>query len=226
MIDFYLNAIRVKIKMADISTLMVNDRHNRTKPETLTKHTPDSFDIKSTLYNKMHQMKIILLILVITLAIYICRIPVPGRLNILSRNIILKNLNLLRTSQHVQHGAQCPDVEQLAFGQWERWNASQIRLSDVQDVESYHKRQWQYLGLPQSIQRADNKCGNLAYRGGFWVARANCDPKGKTPCCYDNVCQAKTIEECRCKGCYDLRREVMAEFANWVPHNKKCKVVY
>ena len=134
-------------------------------------------------------------------------------------------LAAITSSEHIQSPQKCPDMEQLAFGHWERWNASRITQSDIEDVNTYHIHQWKRLGIPLSLQREDKKCGNVAYRPGYWVSRANCNPDGPTPCCYDNVCQSKSMADCQCQGCYDLRQEVKAEFADWVPKNKNCKVI-
>ena len=120
----------------------------------------------------------------------------------------------------------CPNVEDLTKGRWKPWPKSRINTSDFHEVEEFYLRRRQMSKLPATLQRNDNKCGNLPYwKGGFWVQRALCNPKGSTPCCYNNVCQNISKEKCHCKGCYDLRREVHAEIADWIPQNQQCKVL-
>ena len=125
---------------------------------------------------------------------------------------------------HMLSPQECPDVEQLAIGHWKRWDASRITQSDIEDVNRYNILQWKRLSIPLSLEREDKKCGNVAYGPGRWISTANCNPEGATPCCYDNVCQSKSMADCQCQGCYDLRLELKAELADWVPKNKNCKV--
>ncbi|KAH9507519.1 hypothetical protein Btru_051339 [Bulinus truncatus] len=64
--------------------------------------------------------------------------------------------------------------------------------------------------------------GNTVYEGRNWF-RALCNPKGDTPCCYNNVCVNKSTFECHCPMCYDLRSKIHAELADWIPDDPKCK---
>ena len=167
------------------------------------------------------------LLINVVICICICKytLSVPSRRASYSRYGYSQILAAIMSYERVRSPQECPDVEQLTIGHWERWNASRITQSDIEDVNTYHIHQWKRLGIPLSLQREDKKCGNVPYGPGRWVSRANCNPEGTTPCCYDNVCQSKSMVDCQCQGCYDLRREVKAEFADWVPKNTKCKVI-
>ncbi|XP_046381733.2 uncharacterized protein LOC124152736 [Haliotis rufescens] len=74
-----------------------------------------------------------------------------------------------------------------------------------------------------SLERVDKRCGDISYPGSGWF-RALCEPKGTSPCCYGNVCQMKTVEECACDGCYDLRSPIHAEYSTWIPRDSRCKM--
>lgn len=81
--------------------------------------------------------------------------------------------------------------------------------------------------MPPGNQRPDKKCGNIGWgdlniKGLRWF-RALCDPDGDNPCCYNNKCVNKTMEECRCTNCLDMRRPVQAEYATWQPVHPSCK---
>ncbi|XP_050413278.1 uncharacterized protein LOC126827784 [Patella vulgata] len=76
--------------------------------------------------------------------------------------------------------------------------------------------------IPKNYQMKNGKCGNIQYPdSGF---RALCDPKGPTPCCYEGHCVSKSIEDCKCEECYDLRQRLSAESSTWVPSHHGCQL--
>ncbi|KAK6168169.1 hypothetical protein SNE40_022047 [Patella caerulea] len=79
-------------------------------------------------------------------------------------------------------------------------------------------------GLPTTLQRKDKKCGNVNFLKTGRHFRALCDQYGSTPCCYNNTCVAKDIEECRCKDCFDTRQVLHAEYADWLPSDARCNI--
>ncbi|KAK6168103.1 hypothetical protein SNE40_021996 [Patella caerulea] len=79
-------------------------------------------------------------------------------------------------------------------------------------------------GLPTTLQRKDKKCGNVTLLPNLLWFRALCDQYGSIPCCYNNKCVAKEVEECRCKDCFDTRQVLHAEYADWLPSDKRCNI--
>ena len=72
---------------------------------------------------------------------------------------------------HMLSPQQCPDVEQLAIGHWERWNTSRITKEEIEDIKRYNIHQWKRFKLPLTLQREDKKCGNVPYGPGWWISR-------------------------------------------------------
>ncbi|KAH9507552.1 hypothetical protein Btru_051433 [Bulinus truncatus] len=64
--------------------------------------------------------------------------------------------------------------------------------------------------------------GNVNYEDLGWF-RAVCNPNGATPCCFNNMCVNKTVQECQCTECYDFRPKVYAELADWIPDDPTCR---
>ncbi|KAK7494332.1 hypothetical protein BaRGS_00014435, partial [Batillaria attramentaria] len=94
---------------------------------------------------------------------------------------------------------------------------------------SIHFKFRQNQGVPPGFQRPDGRCGNVTLKDivpgmhpALWY-RALCDPDGRTPCCYDNVCVNKPKEKCTCRNCYDQRRMIHAEYATWHAENPECQ---
>ncbi|CAH1780199.1 unnamed protein product, partial [Owenia fusiformis] len=56
--------------------------------------------------------------------------------------------------------------------------------------------------------------------------RALCYPSSPRACCFKNQCQNKTIEQCTCEDCLDLRQRIVAERHHWYPHSKQCQMTY
>ncbi|KAK7480088.1 hypothetical protein BaRGS_00028648 [Batillaria attramentaria] len=78
--------------------------------------------------------------------------------------------------------------------------------------------------MPEGLDRADKKCGNVGLPGVSGWIRALCDADGDTPCCYDNVCVNKSTEQCKCSNCVDLRQVIHAEHATWRPDDPSCQM--
>ncbi|ESO92523.1 hypothetical protein LOTGIDRAFT_232991 [Lottia gigantea] len=96
-----------------------------------------------------------------------------------------------------------------------------------QKIEKFLKYARNGQGIPKTLQRPDKKCGNLPYmgqKGNFF--RALCNPKGSTPCCENNKCVWKSLEECQCSNCLDERQSIHAEYSQWIPTDKTCSIRY
>nr|KAI8748434.1 hypothetical protein BgiMline_017866 [Biomphalaria glabrata] len=120
------------------------------------------------------------------------------------------------------HFTSCPDVlNRMVVGHWSNRNYT---AQELEEVESGVLRLRQFHKIPDSLQRNDTRCGNIGLEGLF-VFRALCNPKGPTPCCYNNVCANKTVQECQCPQCYDLRKKLHAELADWIPDDPTCKIL-
>ncbi|BFY99604.1 hypothetical protein BsWGS_02643 [Bradybaena similaris] len=120
----------------------------------------------------------------------------------------------------------CPNVlDNMVVGRWVQDRPNQTEMAAVVEfnriIQAVH-------GIPQTLQRKDKRCGNVNMVGtgkrGVIPFRALCDPNGSTPCCFENKCVFKDIEQCRCKGCYDLRQKLHAELSTWIPANQSCKI--
>ncbi|XP_055895758.1 uncharacterized protein LOC106074455 isoform X2 [Biomphalaria glabrata] len=120
------------------------------------------------------------------------------------------------------HFTSCPDVlNRMVVGHWSNRNYT---AQELEEVESGVLRLRQFHKIPDSLQRNDSRCGNIGLEGLF-VFRALCNPKGPTPCCYNNVCANKTVQECQCPQCYDFRTKLHAELADWIPDDPTCKIL-
>ncbi|KAL8592913.1 hypothetical protein ACOMHN_050740 [Nucella lapillus] len=75
------------------------------------------------------------------------------------------------------------------------------------------------------MQRPDNRCGNVnvGSTGMLPYFKALCDPDGAKPCCYHHVCRNKTIQECACANCEDMRTHIQAEYATWRTVDPSCQ---
>ena len=80
-------------------------------------------------------------------------------------------------------------------------------------------------GTPKGVQRPDKRCGNLAVgtKGRLFWFRALCDSEGATPCCYNYVCVNRTMDQCTCPDCIDMRRPLHAEYSTWQPTDAACR---
>ncbi|XP_005100769.1 uncharacterized protein LOC101853007 [Aplysia californica] len=79
-----------------------------------------------------------------------------------------------------------------------------------------------YFKLPPTLQRDDGHCGNVNFKGRMF--RALCNPDGPTPCCFEFQCASKSVDQCRCSTCFDLRREMHADFGSYVLKDPACKM--
>ncbi|XP_071096931.1 uncharacterized protein [Haliotis cracherodii] len=120
---------------------------------------------------------------------------------------------------------KCPNVlEQASIGRWVKHSFNATQLQELERF--YHTVLKDRAPLPSTLQRSDGKCGNTTYDSSPATAhwRAVCSPIGKTPCCYNNQCVARSVEGCRCEHCFDLRSEIHAEMAEWVPSDVRCRL--
>ncbi|XP_059142496.1 uncharacterized protein LOC131930126 [Physella acuta] len=115
----------------------------------------------------------------------------------------------------------CTNVSQeMTRGHWVQNN---FTLDQLQEIEDFLSRTRAYHKFPAGLQRDDMKCGDVNFPG-LWWGRAVCNPSGSTPCCWEKTCVAKSVEHCRCPRCYDMRQQIHAELATWVPDNPRCQV--
>ncbi|KAK3758809.1 hypothetical protein RRG08_030620 [Elysia crispata] len=120
-----------------------------------------------------------------------------------------------------------PVLNRASFG---RWRPRAHTPEEKAAVDKFLVTVRGYQKLPVSVQRKDNKCGNTnmakhGRRSGLFWYKALCNPLGPKSCCYSNhTCVNLTEKECRCEGCQDLRQQIHAELATWVPHDKNCKL--
>ncbi|XP_046566728.1 uncharacterized protein LOC124275289 isoform X3 [Haliotis rubra] len=113
--------------------------------------------------------------------------------------------------------SRCPSVLQ---------NMTQGHWRTRQLTEAQKNRSYQYFyqkGVPKSLQRPDNRCGNVGYTNVTTFLRAICSPTGPTPCCYNFKCVKKTEAQCRCKNCWDIRQQIHAEYSTWTPSDPRCR---
>ncbi|CAL1545459.1 unnamed protein product [Lymnaea stagnalis] len=115
----------------------------------------------------------------------------------------------------------CPGVlDRMLTGRWDLKNHS---AKELEEVEIFMSKTRAYHKLPPTLQREDKKCGNINFPGTNWHG-AVCNPKGDTPCCMNNFCVSKTIHECQCPECLDMRQQIHAEFATWIPADPTCQM--
>ncbi|KAL8616008.1 hypothetical protein ACOMHN_014970 [Nucella lapillus] len=70
----------------------------------------------------------------------------------------------------------------------------------------------------------NTRCGNLSVGDKHLnYFKALCDPDGATPCCYNHVCRNKSIHECACANCEDMRTPIQAEYATWRTEDTSCQ---
>ncbi|XP_050390823.2 uncharacterized protein LOC126809979 [Patella vulgata] len=126
------------------------------------------------------------------------------------------------SSTYTSEDTVCPGVfSHMTRGYWKPLPHFTRELVEilVQRFRTQYARNWQ---IRESYQRKDGKCGNVNFSGAN--LRALCDPKGPTPCCYEGYCVSKSIEDCKCEECYDLRQRISAESSTWVPSHHACQV--
>ncbi|RUS70822.1 hypothetical protein EGW08_021414 [Elysia chlorotica] len=121
------------------------------------------------------------------------------------------------TGQRGAHHVGCKGVlTRAVVGKWIPRAYSQVELDTIQ---SFLNKTRDNMGLPPSLQRDDKKCDKITYK---WF-RALCNPFGGSPCCEETHCVSRSVEECQCDGCMDLRQQVHAELATWVPVDTDCQ---
>ncbi|CAG5114602.1 unnamed protein product [Candidula unifasciata] len=163
--------------------------------------------------------------------IYIVVIFLPAAvLMLLSINSLGVKMNIemmqsLFSGQWNEMRPSCINVlDNMVLGSWEK---DKLKEAEMAAVVNFHKKIRAYHGINVSLQHKDNICGNVmhgATNRGITQFRALCDPNGSTPCCFENKCVFKTVEQCRCKNCFDLRQKLHAELSTWIPAEPTCKI--
>ncbi|XP_067653969.1 uncharacterized protein [Haliotis asinina] len=134
---------------------------------------------------------------------------------------------LLKAEPHSVSKA-CPDVlKYMVVGSWATRNITQ---KEEDEIETFLLQGLYAVNGSDDFELTDKRCGNLSYyqwksrdKMADWT-RALCNPRGSNPCCYNNKCQMKTIQECVCENCYDLRPQIHAEYSQWTPDDSRCQV--
>ncbi|CAL1533383.1 unnamed protein product [Lymnaea stagnalis] len=111
-------------------------------------------------------------------------------------------------------------LDQMLTG---HWVPRKYTVQEMGELEAFNKRVWTFYKIPHTLQREDKKCGNVSFPGLAWF-RGLCDPKGATPCCMNNSCVNRSVQECQCPDCYDVRPQIYAEFATWLPDDTTVKL--
>ncbi|XP_046364181.2 uncharacterized protein LOC124140581 [Haliotis rufescens] len=114
---------------------------------------------------------------------------------------------------------RCPSVlDNMSKGHWKQWV---LTKQEVLKQETFLNHSRQQINIISPISRKDQLCGNvtLPYNR---QARSLCYPTGNRPCCFNGRCVALPEKKCRCSNCYDVRQRVHAEYATWVPADKRC----
>ncbi|XP_046563324.1 uncharacterized protein LOC124272214 [Haliotis rubra] len=99
------------------------------------------------------------------------------------------------------------------------WETRPLTEKEDKDILNFLSNVNVRYNFPSNYQRSDGLCGNVTHTGSKtaeWI-RALCDPKGTTPCCFNNKCVLKSVEECVCPDCYDMRNQKHAEYSTWIP---------
>ncbi|XP_046357031.2 uncharacterized protein LOC124135644 [Haliotis rufescens] len=103
------------------------------------------------------------------------------------------------------------------------WKTRPLTKKEDDDIMKFLSNANARFRLPKNYQRIDGLCGNVTHTGseaaGF--IKALCDPKGTTPCCFNNKCAMKSVEECVCPDCYDMRNQKHAEYSTWTPSDPR-----
>ncbi|XP_071118926.1 uncharacterized protein [Haliotis cracherodii] len=119
----------------------------------------------------------------------------------------------VRHNDEHTHG-QCP-VSVLMDGHWKAHPRS-----PSEDTKADNMLGVQFLGFKDLLhfQRSNGQCGNVTHLQ-YQSIRALCHPKGPTPCCYQNTCTKKSVEEWVCPNCYDIRQQKLAEYSSCSVHS-------
>ncbi|XP_046565002.1 uncharacterized protein LOC124273742 [Haliotis rubra] len=99
------------------------------------------------------------------------------------------------------------------------WKTRPLTEKEDEDILNFLSNVSIRFKFPSNYQRSDGLCGNVTHTGSKtaeWI-RALCDPKGTTPCCFNSKCVLKSVEECVCADCYDMRNQKHAEYSTWIP---------
>ncbi|XP_048250890.1 uncharacterized protein LOC125378951 [Haliotis rufescens] len=128
---------------------------------------------------------------------------------------------------HSEHDT-CPSVlKHMLSGSWA---TRRLIKKEEDEIEAFLLQGLYAVNGSDHFELPDKRCGNVGYypvmsqdEMASWT-RVMCAPRGSNPCCDDNKCQMKTIKECMCKNCYDLRPQIHAEYSKWRPDDARCQV--
>ncbi|XP_071119778.1 uncharacterized protein [Haliotis cracherodii] len=124
--------------------------------------------------------------------------------------------------------AECKNVlDEMVRG---TWTPRRVTFEEREKVERFLIASRGKYFVPTTLARPDGVCGNTTFdflkglqHQALWF-RPLCDPFGPTPCCYNNKCVYKTVKECMCENCFDMRRPINAELADWKPSSPNCQI--
>ncbi|KAK6178727.1 hypothetical protein SNE40_011243 [Patella caerulea] len=121
---------------------------------------------------------------------------------------------------------KCPNILRGMVYGW--WKLNPLTPGQTTEMRTFLQTARTQHGLPISLQRNDFMCGNTSFPTHLsptitWF-RALCDPYGPTPCCFNNKCVQKSIQECKCDNCFDMRQPPHAEYSEWIPYDQRCKI--
>ncbi|XP_055955694.1 uncharacterized protein LOC130012266 [Patella vulgata] len=131
-----------------------------------------------------------------------------------------------RTEFSYNNETACPGVlSHMMRGYWKPYPAllqrELLQILQEKFLISYRLNR----GIPRNLSRSDGKCGNITFSNTkFGVYRALCDPSGPTPCCYEGYCVSKSVQDCKCEDCFDVRQRIQAESSIWIPSDHRCHV--
>ncbi|KAK6175147.1 hypothetical protein SNE40_013669 [Patella caerulea] len=123
---------------------------------------------------------------------------------------------------------KCSSV--LNYTMYGQWNSKTINTQQKIEIGNFLTSARLEHGLPPSLERQDTLCGNVTFPTDVipnlkWF-RALCDPEGEHPCCVNNQCSSRTVTECQCETCFDMRQPLHAEYSEWLPREEGCRIKY
>ncbi|XP_005110895.3 uncharacterized protein LOC101849568 [Aplysia californica] len=154
--------------------------------------------------------------------VYLSRHLASTYVNLDRRHMIIPiNVSSPPVAVDLEKSPKCVDL--LGAVQNGFWVSRTPKKKDVIELEScINATRSIHFGLPPKLQRSDGLCGNLNFGGKMF--RALCDPNGPTPCCFEYKCVNKTVGQCNCSTCFDLRPEIHADFGSYVLKEPACKM--
>ncbi|XP_046545872.1 uncharacterized protein LOC124255968 [Haliotis rubra] len=150
-------------------------------------------------------------------------VPCPSDVTMCPSNVTMTYPSNVTMTYPSNVTEMCPSVLRgMLSGSWKTRPLTESEENEM-DIFQHKVLSRLRVSSSASLELPDKRCGNISYPGDGWF-RALCEPRGTTPCCYGNVCQMRTVEDCVCDGCYDLRPQIQAEYSTWIPHDGRCKI--